>query len=205
MRAAIAVNHARPTMMPDNDLTPRQRAFVAEYLTDLNATQAAIRAGYSPQTAEQQGARLLKNVKVASAVQAELAKRSERTRLKADAVIEELRWIAFANISDYVAWNHEKVIFLNSQKMAPEALSAVAQVSYDRNGGVQVKLHDKIAALDKLMKHLGKYAPERHEMSGPGGKPIETKSAGSDLDYSKLSVEELMQLEAMMIKAGASE
>jgi hypothetical protein len=41
------------------------------------------------------------------------------------------------------------------------------------------------------MKHIGGYQPDRHEISGPRGGPIETKSAGSDLDYSKLSVEEL--------------
>src|SRR4051794_12014195 len=161
--------------MTDNKLTPKQAKFVQEYLVDLNATRAACRAGYSPATAGQQADRLLRNAKVAAAVQAALDERSERTRLKADAVIEELRRIAFANIADYVAWNHEKVIFLNSQKMTPESLSAVAQVSYDRNGGVQVRLHDKIAALDKLMKQLGKYVPERHEISGPGGGPIETK------------------------------
>jgi phage terminase small subunit len=191
--------------MTDSQLTPKQAAFVREYLIDLNGAAAAVRAGYSPNAAKEQAARLLTHANVQAAIATAQAERSERTRVKADAVVEELRRIAFANISDYVAWNHEKVIFLNSQRMTPEALSAVAQVSYDKNGGVQVKLHDKIAALDKLMKHLGKYAPERHEMSGPGGKPIETKSAGSDLDYSKLSVEELMQLEAMMIKAGASE
>src|SRR5690348_14082739 len=89
--AAIEAMARTDDSMTDQDLTPRQAKFVQEYMVDLNATQAAIRAGYSPQTAEQQGARLLKNVKVASTVQAALAERSERTRLKADAVIEELR------------------------------------------------------------------------------------------------------------------
>src|SRR3954462_13722353 len=174
-------------MTTDQDLTRRQSAFVKEYLIDLNGAAAAVRAGYSPNAAKEQAARLLTHANVKAAIAAATAERSERTRLKADSVIEELRRIAFANISDYVAWNHEKVVFLNSQKMTPESLSAVAQVSYDRNGGVQVRLHDKIAALDKLMKHLGKYVPERHEISGPGGGPIETKNTASDLDYSKLS------------------
>src|SRR5690348_8162376 len=158
--------HARTTMT-DQDLTPRQRAFVAEYLTDLNGAAAAVRAGYSAKTAREQATRLLSNVHIAAAVKAALDERSERTRLKADAVIEELRRIAFANIADICVWNHEKVLFRHSQKMTPETLSAVAEVSYDKNGGVRVKLYDKIAGLDKLMKHLGKYAPERHEMSGP--------------------------------------
>src|SRR3954468_17773899 len=143
--------------MTDQDLTPRQAKFVQEYMVDLNGAAAAVRSGYSAKTAKEQAARLLTHVNGQAAIAAVQAERSERTRLKADAVVEELRRIAFANIADYVAWNHEKVIFMNSQKMTPESLSAVAQVSYDRNGGVQVKLHDKIAALDKLMRHLGKY------------------------------------------------
>ncbi|HEU0084636.1 MAG TPA: hypothetical protein VFQ87_17400, partial [Bradyrhizobium sp.] len=87
-------------------------------------------------------------------------------------------------------------------------LSAVAQVSYDRNGGVQVRLHDKIAALDKLMRHLGKYVPERHEISGPGGGPIETKveaDTGKAWDLKKLSIEELQFLEGLYAKASTAE
>src|SRR4051812_19346770 len=124
--------------MTEQGLTRRQAAFVAEFLVDLNGAAAAVRAGYSPNAAKEQAARLLTNVNVKAAIAAATAERSDRTRLKADSVIEELRRIAFANIADYVAWNHERVVFLNSQKMTPESLSAVAQVSYDRNGGVQV-------------------------------------------------------------------
>ena len=65
-------------------LTAKQQAFVAEFLVDLNATQAAIRAGYSVKTANEQGARLLTNVSVAAAIaeaQAERAKKTQRTAL----------------------------------------------------------------------------------------------------------------------------
>ena len=50
-------------------MTPKQERFVQEYLVDMNATQAAIRAGYSAHTAEQQGSRLCRNVQVAAAIQ----------------------------------------------------------------------------------------------------------------------------------------
>ena len=73
-----------------SDLTPKQARFVEEYLIDLNATQAAIRAGYSPKTAEVQGSRLLGNVKVAAAVQKAQEARSERTKINQDWVIERL-------------------------------------------------------------------------------------------------------------------
>ena len=67
--------------MAGSSLTPRQERFVAEYLIDLNATQAAIRAGYSAKTAEVQGPRLLGNVRVAAAIADGQAKRAERNGL----------------------------------------------------------------------------------------------------------------------------
>ncbi|MGK9252377.1 terminase small subunit [Paenibacillus humicus] len=75
-------------------LTAKQNKFVAEYLIDLNATQAAIRAGYSKKTAAEQAARLLTNVKVQAAVQSAMAKRAQRTEITADMVLQ--RWWAIA-------------------------------------------------------------------------------------------------------------
>lgn len=75
-------------------MTPKQEAFVREYLVDLNATQAAIRAGYSAKTAKQQGNRLLTNVDVQAAVNAAKIDRSERTDLTADFVLNGIREIA---------------------------------------------------------------------------------------------------------------
>jgi len=72
-------------------MTPRQQRFVDEYLVDLNATQAAIRAGYSARTAEQQGPRLLGNVEIAKAVQAAQQVRSDRVQITQDDVLRGLR------------------------------------------------------------------------------------------------------------------
>ena len=71
-------------------LTPKPARFVEEYLLDLNATQAALRAGYSAKTAEVHGSRLLGNVKVAAAVEKAQEARSERTKINQDWVIERL-------------------------------------------------------------------------------------------------------------------
>lgn len=71
-------------------INARQQRFVEEYLVDLNATQAAIRAGYSERTANEQGARLLANVSVAAAIQAAIDARSERTEITQDMVLR--RW-----------------------------------------------------------------------------------------------------------------
>lgn len=71
-------------------MTPKQQRFVEEYLIDLNATQAAIRAGYSEATANEQGSRLLANVSVAEAIAAAQGQRSQRTEITADYVLSNL-------------------------------------------------------------------------------------------------------------------
>ena len=76
--------------MNHDKLTPKQRRFVDEYLVDLNATQAAIRAGYSACTANEQGARLLANASIATAVQSGQNARSERVRITQDDVLRGL-------------------------------------------------------------------------------------------------------------------
>jgi phage terminase small subunit len=74
-----------------NMLTPKQRRFVDEFLVDLNATQAAIRAAYSPRTANEQGARLLAKGSVADAVEVAQKARSERLQITQDEVLRGLR------------------------------------------------------------------------------------------------------------------
>lgn len=74
-------------------MTERQSRFVEEYLIDLNATQAAIRAGYSEKSAYSQGERLLKNAEVRKAITAAAASRSERTQVDADYVLTKLKFL----------------------------------------------------------------------------------------------------------------
>src|SRR3954466_9694923 len=80
--------------MPLND---RQARFVAEYLVDLNATQAAIRAGYSPASARTQAADLLTNPNISAAIAEAQAARSRRTEVTADRVVLELARVAFGD------------------------------------------------------------------------------------------------------------
>jgi phage terminase small subunit len=77
-------------------LTARQETFVGEYLKDLNGTQAAIRAGYSEDTATQQASRLLTNVKVAAAVREAMDDRAQRTQITQDDVLTGIRDIVEA-------------------------------------------------------------------------------------------------------------
>ena len=81
-------------------LTDKQQRFVAEYLIDLNATQAAIRAGYSAKNADKIGSQLLGKTRVSEAIQAEKTARSERTEITQDYVINKLKAIADQDASD---------------------------------------------------------------------------------------------------------
>lgn len=85
-------------------LTDKQNMFVAEYLIDLNATQAAIRAGYSEKTAAEQAARLLGNVNVQKALQQRMKDREARTAITADRVLKELAKPAFSEGKDIPGW-----------------------------------------------------------------------------------------------------
>jgi phage terminase small subunit len=83
-------------------LTPNQARFVEEYIVDLNGKQAAVRAGYSPKTAEVQASRLLKYAQVQAALKAAVQARSRRTGITADRVVLELAKLAFSNIFDFI-------------------------------------------------------------------------------------------------------
>jgi phage terminase small subunit len=144
-------------------LTPRQQLFAAEYVVDLNATQAAIRAGYSPATAEQQGCRLLRNAQVAAAVREAHAKRLEAADLTAARVLEEIRRIAFATIGDL----YDDAGCLRPVKsLPPEVQALIASIETDEIWEGQgdsrklvghtrkVKLWDKGRHLEMAAKHL---------------------------------------------------
>jgi phage terminase small subunit len=76
------------------NLTPKQKKFCQEYLVDLNATKAAIRAGYSEKTAKSQGQRLLTNVDLQEYLHFLMDERAQRTRANADEILERLDYIA---------------------------------------------------------------------------------------------------------------
>lgn len=71
-------------------LSPRQKIFVKEYLVDLNATQSAIRAGFSAKTAQEQSSRMLSNVMIQAEIQAEMDKRAEKVAVTAQDVLDSI-------------------------------------------------------------------------------------------------------------------
>lgn len=138
-------------------LNEKQQRFVDEYLIDLNATQAAIRTGYSAKTADVQGSRLLANVKVQQAISVAMAERSKRTGVNQDRIVQELARVAFVKMTDIV---DDQGRIRSDAK--PDDLSCLESIKYkssdtDTGSSVEreVKLSSKLKALELLGKHLG--------------------------------------------------
>lgn len=139
-------------------LTEKQRRFVDEYLIDLNATQAAIRAGYSVKTADKQGYQLLEKSRVAEAISEKMAERSRRTGVNQDRVVMELAKIAFVNAADVID-SDDATIKAGATADDTAAIQSVkVKVIPTKEGeGVEreIRLNDKLKALELLGKHLG--------------------------------------------------
>lgn len=163
-----------PESKQERALTPKQAAFVREYLIDLNGTQAAIRAGYSERTANEQAARLLANVSVSKAVADAQAKRADRLEITADRVLAELAKIGFADMRDVASWGEtvvdedgkpiHGVKLVSSDRLTDSAAAAISEIA-ETPAGLRIKLHDKRAALVDIGKHLGMFT-EKVEHSG---------------------------------------
>lgn len=139
-------------------LTDRQERFCLEYVVDLNAKQAAIRAGYSPNGAAVNASKLLTNNNIKKKIdrlQAEIAK---RTAITADMVVRELAYIGFADVRECFD-KHGNI--LNPKKLPDSIAKVVAgidviEVKKDVKAK-KLKLWSKVSALDSLAKHLGMY------------------------------------------------
>lgn len=138
-------------------LREKQQLFVDEYLIDLNGTQAAIRAGYSAKTANEQASRLLANVSIQQAISERMAERSKRTGVNQDRVVQELAKIAFLKMTDVV--DHNGKI---KDDASEDDLSCIESIKYkhsDTDTGSsterEVKTASKLKALELLGKHLG--------------------------------------------------
>ncbi len=186
------------TLLEDKQLTLKQEMFVKEYLIDLNATKAAVRAGYSAHTAGSIGEELLKKPHVRAAVDLAMEARGRRTEITADRVVSELAKLGFSDITDFLEVKTERILvdrdpetgepiseirqmllLKNTADIPKEKLAAIAEIRNTPNG-LAFKLHDKKGALDSIGKHLGMFTENVN---------IKVKR-----DYSELSTEELQQM-----------
>ncbi len=165
---AVVVRSASACPLPQDcglaaamSLTPKQERFVSEYLIDLNATQAAIRCGYSANGASVTGSRLLANPKIAELVARGRAAQLESNDLTANRVLEEYRRLAFINRKDfYDAHGNLKPITEWTDAMGAAASDVETIVKNVAAGDKhtdtihKLKLWDKTRALNDLAKHF---------------------------------------------------
>ena len=136
-------------------LNEKQKRFVSEYIIDLNAKQAAIRAGYSPKGAEPQASRLLSNAKIQVEIAKAMEDRGKRTGITQDRVLAELSAIAFAKATDYVEVGEDGLVKIKpTAELTDEQKKAIASIKEGANG-IEIKLTDKTKALEMLSRHLG--------------------------------------------------
>lgn len=158
-------------------LTDKQARFVEEYLVDLNATQAAIRAGYSEDTARSIASENLSKPDIAEAIAAAQAERSKRTQVTQDMVIQELARIGFSDLRKALTPDGH---LIDPQDWDDDTAAAIASMEVVRRSNIgkdkddpdepiefthKIKTWDKNSALEKLAKHLGMFV-DKVEHSG---------------------------------------
>lgn len=141
-------------------LTEKQKRFIEEYLIDLNATQAAIRAGYSPNSARDIGSENLTKPDIRARIDEALAERSKRTGINADRVLREIARIAFVNAADVINFDSATI----AEGASEDDTAAIASVKVKTiptgdGEGVEreIRLCDKLKALELCGKHLGMF------------------------------------------------
>jgi len=154
--------------MAKRRLTDKQKVFVKEYLIDLNASQAASRAGYSKKSFAKIGFQLLEKTRIQEEIQKALNRRAKRTKVNQDNVVLELAKLALSDMRSFVEWGASGVKLIDSTELSEEDTACIAEVSetVTKDGGsIKFKLHDKKGALELLGKHLGIFK-EKVELTG---------------------------------------
>ena len=178
-------------MPKSNGLTPKQAMFVREWLIDRNSTQAAIRAGYSEDSAGAIGSENLKKPEIQAAVAREESLRAERLEVTADRIAVELKRIAFADLRDvigieefeyqrqvkdesgevtHVTETGTRVVARPTDSLTEEQAAALSEIAETKDG-LRVKMHSKVAALDQLGKILGMHR-ETLDVNSTGPPPV---------------------------------
>lgn len=154
--------------MAANKLTAKEDAFCREYLVDLNATRAAIRAYYSAANAGAIASRLLGKETIQARLaelRADIASAAGITPLT---LALELKKVALANLEDYVVWGQDGVTLRDHRDVDGSVVAEVSETKTANGGSVRIKLHDKLGAIQQLTKLLGFNAPDKAEIKHTG-------------------------------------
>lgn len=146
------------------NLSPKRERFCREYLVDLNATQAAIRAGYSTNSARSQACELLTNPNIERRIAELKAERAARTEITADDVVRELAKVGFASVGRFLDLSDPEAPCLTLEHATEDDLAAIERLDIEevvedhganrrRVRKIRIKLHDKLKALHDLALH----------------------------------------------------
>ena len=176
--------------MGKKKLTGKQERFVQEYLIDLNATQAAIRAGYSPKSAMQIGEQNLRKHEIAERIKEARAATSQKLEITRERVLEELARIAFHKPGDFLETRESedghKYHSIKDDFLDHENIAAVQTIEPTRFG-FKLKMNDKVAALDKLSRHLGLFNADTSQ-----------KPETNNFDFTNISSEKLRKIQEIL-------
>lgn len=169
-------------------LRGKERIFVEAFLATDNPRMAAIAAfpelASRPSLGDVRALDFMKRPLVKAAIAEKLQPLLRRYDVTTERVVAEIAKIGFANMGDYLRTTSDGDPYINLADLTPEQMAAISEVTvedFTEGRGedardvrrVRFKLHDKLNGLDKLMKRLGAYAPERREFSGPNGAPMQ--------------------------------
>ncbi|MFL0361432.1 terminase small subunit [Pseudobacillus sp. 179-B 2D1 NHS] len=155
-------------VVESDELTDKQQLFCIYYVKSFNATQSAIKAGYSPDTAHVQGSRLLKNVKIAEKINAIKADMAQGVFIDAMDVLNKYIKIAFADITDYATFGRKEIVvdydeegqeittkinYVDLKESTAVDGTIITEVKQGKDG-ISVKLADKMKALEMLSKYF---------------------------------------------------
>jgi phage terminase small subunit len=164
--------------MSKRRLSRKQKLFVDEYLVDFNATQAAIRAGYSPTSARTTASQNLRKAAVKEAIAEVSAPRLAALELSAEEVLGELARVARANLLDYMRFDDRGMPEVDLSGLTRDKAAAIRAIEVEAFGEgnregrrIRFKMHDKLAALDRLARHYGLFRESVSPADGDAADP----------------------------------
>lgn len=141
-------------------LTAQKALFAKEWVIDRNATQAAIRAGYSEKTAHAKGSHLLSLIEVQDEIVRLEGPRLKKLEITGERTLQELAWIGFADPREAITWETDedgkvKAKFKDSKDIPDHVAAAIQEVIVTKGGDVKLRFHPKAKALDTMARHFG--------------------------------------------------
>lgn len=154
-------------------LSPKRQRFVDKYFEcKFNGTRAAIEAGYSKNGADRQSEFLLRNIEIKSAVEERRQQIEEENKLKISEVVDELKKLAFSDITRAVSWRKGRIALKDSQSLPSDVKACIASITETptKHGiKLSIKFHDKVKSLELLGRYLNMFTDKvQVESSGLG-------------------------------------